>query len=263
MIPIVSAASVLSDISNKESQQSEQNQNEREIGWYWDGKAEKEEANRKSQPLKQIEQIKKKEDDNEINNQFSAIQQNLKHALRKAYLNPTPENIYQYKIVQDEISARANQFATLWEKMLLLHPDRDYSLDHPTSGVGLQVYHENESREKSKLIAKFAKSSGLFFFYRSTCPYCQRFAPILKNFAERYQITIIPITLDGISLPEFPDSHTDQGQAKQFHVTVEPSLFAVNPYTQKAYPIAYGLVSEDELGNHIVNIMTRYHGVAE
>ncbi len=75
-----------------------------------------------------------------------------------------------------------------------------------------------------------------------------------------YGIKVIPITTDGISLPEFPNSFTNQGQAQKFHVTVEPSLFAVNPYTNKAFPITYGLISLTDLKKRILDIATHFDG---
>jgi len=159
--------------------------------------------------------------------------------------------------IENQLSTRANQFADVREKILLLHPELNYSLLHPTNNMALQVYQEKESDKKERAIFNFAKHQGLFFFYRSTCPYCKRFAPILKNFSDHYHISVIPITTDGISLPEFPYSKQDKGQAKKFNVTVEPSLFAVDPYTQKAYPVSYGLMSETELRDAIYKISIR------
>jgi hypothetical protein len=43
-------------------------------------------------------------------------------------------------------------------------------------------------------------------------------------------------------------------------VTVTPSLFAVNPYTQKAVAVAYGLTSETELRDNIYKLVTQYQG---
>lgn len=224
-----------------------------EIGWFWNGKVDEKKNVKKEKKVGSIDIS-----DDEIDEKFSLVQKKIKMAMRKAYLFPTPENLHQYKILQDQTTEQANQFSNAWQDMLLQHPENNYALTHPTNGVGLQIYHEKEAINKDKIITQFAQTSGLFFFYRSTCTYCQRFAPILKSFSVRFNIAIIPITLDGISLPDFPGSQTDHGQAKQFHVKVEPSLFAVNPYTQKAYPIAYGLVSEAELRDNIYNIMTHY-----
>jgi conjugal transfer pilus assembly protein TraF len=218
-----------------------------EKGWYWF-----------DDPTQKKTSAKEEQKDNDPTEEINADRIKVKQALDKAILNPTSENLYQYKILQDQAVERSNQFATAWQKMLLAHPEVDYSLKHPTNNVALQVYHENESKQKDVVLDQFAQHTGLFFFYRSTCPYCQRFAPILKHFAEAHHIVVIPITLDGIVLPEFPDSKHDSGQAKKFNVTVEPSLYAVDPISQKAFPVAFGLTSETELQNNIYNIMTHY-----
>jgi conjugal transfer pilus assembly protein TraF len=187
----------------------------------------------------------------------NTAKQKISTALNQAIVSPTVENISKYIELQEAMGARAETISEVWQQALLKRPDLNYSLKHPTNNVALQVYHEEESRGKEAAIAIFAKKTGLFFFYKSTCPYCKRFAPILKNFATRYGITVIPVTMDGIPLPEFPDSRSDSGQSKKFQVTVTPSLYAVNPYNQKAYPVAYGLTSETELRENIYKIMSR------
>ena len=113
----------------------------------------------------------------------------------------------------------------------------------------------NEQKaDEDQAIALLAQHSGLFFFYRSTCPYCQRFAPIVKDFSARYGIAVLPITTDGISLSDFPNSQVDAGQAAKFRVDVEPALFTVDPYRQKIIPVGYGLMSEDALRTRILAI---------
>lgn len=221
------------------------------VGWHW-----YDDPNEMA--VQKPKAITKPSDPNVIVN---SAKQRITTALNKMISDPTQENVTQYIALQEQLNNRAEKLATVWQEVLLKNPNLNYSLDHPTNNVALQVYHEEESKEKDTSIKIFGQKTGLFFFYKSTCPYCIRFAPILKNFAERNGLTVIPITLDGISLPEFPDSKRDSGQAAQFHVTVTPSLFAVNPYTQKAFPVAYGLTSETELRDNIYKIMTRYEGV--
>ncbi len=221
------------------------------VGWHWYDDP-KEEAKKPNAP---------------INTQKSATQQvdtirkDIKSALDTAILNPTPENVERYIKLQNQLNQRADHLSTVWQQVLLTHPELDYSLAHPTNQVGIQVYQEEESKKKDAAINLFKQQYGLFFFYKSTCPYCKRFAPVLLSFVGRYGIPLIPITLDGISLPEFPHSKNDTGQAQQFHVSMTPALFAVNPYTQKAFPVAYGLTSETELRDNIYKIMTQYQGV--
>ena len=190
--------------------------------------------------------------------EMSAVRAAVTKALDQAILNPTTENVKNYIAMQNQVSNQSSKFADVWQKALLENPQLNYSLVHPTNSMGSQVDTDLQHAKEEQAIADLAKKSGLFFFYHSTCPYCQKFAPILKNFSTRYGIAVIPITTDGISLPEFPDSKIDSGQAAKFKVTVEPALFAVNPYTHKAYPVSYGLLTEDDLKKRIVDLTTKF-----
>jgi len=218
-------------------------------GWHWydDPKKDQEEP---------INEELKKDPLFEMN----AIREKVDRALNQAVLNPSKETVSYYINLQNQVNNQSEKFEKYWKSALLEHPELDYSLKHPTNNLAKQVEYKEDSLREEALIRELAKKSGLFFFYRSSCPYCVRFAPIVKDFAETYGITVIPITTDGISLPEFPNSYPDHGQAQKFHVTVEPALFAVNPYTQKAFPIAYGLTSATDLKRRIVEIATNFGG---
>lgn len=224
--------------------------NEHAKGWHWydDPKKDQEESDE--------ENVLKKDPVLQMN----AIREKVDRALNQAVLNPSKETVGNYINLQNQVNNQSEKFEKYWKSILLDRPELDYSLKHPTNNLAKQVEYKEDSSREEMLIRELAKKSGLFFFYRSSCPYCVRFAPIVKDFAETYGITVIPITTDGISLPEFPNSYPDHGQAEKFHVTVEPALFAVNPYTQKAFPIAYGLTSEADLKRRIVEIATRFGG---
>ncbi len=192
--------------------------------------------------------------------QMSAVRTAVDKALNAAILNPTKETIGHYINLQNQVSNNASKFERAWKAALLEQPHLDFSLEHPTNNIAKQVENRETHSKENQAVSQLAKNYGLFFFYRSSCPYCQRFAPIVKDFAQTYGITVVPITTDGISLPEFPNSYQDKGQAEKFHITVEPALFAVNPYTQKAFPVAYGLISESDLKTKIFDIATRFGG---
>lgn len=210
------------------------------IGWHWYNEIQ-EQKERKEQapdPVAQMNDIKK----------------TVTYALDKAILNPTEENVRDYIKLQNAVSDRSSLFSQVWQKVLWKYPELNYALIHPVNSVGRQVDLELKHQAEDVAIKKLAQTSGLFFFYRSTCPYCQRFAPIVKSFANKHDLAIIPITTDGRALPEFPNSKNDRGQAERFQVTYEPALFAVNPSTHQAYPISYGLVSEQELRERILDL---------
>jgi conjugal transfer pilus assembly protein TraF len=191
---------------------------------------------------------------------MDAVKEAIKQSLDQALLNPTPENVRQYMSLQNQWTSQAAKFSRVWQYVLLEHPELDYSLKFPTNQAARDIYIDSQKSKEDAAIHQLATHSGLFYFYRSTCPYCQRFSPILKAFSERYKITVIPITTDGIALPEFPNTRVDNGQARRFNVTEEPALFTVDPYTHKATPVSYGLLSEDELRTRILDVATHFDG---
>jgi conjugal transfer pilus assembly protein TraF len=211
-----------------------------ERGWHWYEKM----------PEKGMEN----DDENNPVSQMDTIRATVKQALDKAILEPTPENVKNYIALQNDVADRSATFSKKWQEVLLENPKLDYSLVHPTNSVARQIEVDQQNQKENDAIKRLAQESGLFFFYKSTCPYCRSFAPILKRFASTHGIAVIPITTDGISLPEFPDSYSDQGQAATFEVKVEPSLFIVNTYTKKAIPVGYGLMSETDLRKRILDI---------
>ena len=228
-------------------------------GWFWYhdrdvAKVEKEKKAKKKQAQLNQKQLFDPNHLEDPNKQMEEIRKAVKTARNRAVIAPTDENVHQYIQMQNQVAQQAQTFQKVWGEVLLNHPEDNYSIKHPTNAVGVSVSQDIQYAHDDRVIQHFAQTTGLFFFYRSTCPYCQRFAPILRRFVDEYHIPVVAITTDGISLPEFPNSVADQGQSRKFNVTVEPAVFAVNPKTHKAYPVAWGLVSEETLKSNIVNV---------
>ena len=227
--------------------------NQHAIGWHWynEPKEKKEQKNHKKDSQKITEEIEK-----DPIEEMQAIKTAIDRSLKKAILHPTTKNVRDYIELQNQMSDQAERFSKVWQLVLLEHPEFNYSIKHPTNNLASQIHNDIHHKEEEEAIKNFAKKSGLFFFYKSACPYCQKFAPTVKDFIEQYGISIIPISFDGDFLPEFPDSQLDKGQAAKFNVTVTPALFAVNPKTKKIIPIANGFVSQKDLRQRILDIAT-------
>ncbi|HAU0262605.1 TPA: type-F conjugative transfer system pilin assembly thiol-disulfide isomerase TrbB [Legionella pneumophila] len=99
-----------------------------------------------------------------------------------------------------------------------------------------------------------AKQQGFFFFYSSSCPHCQRFAPTLKRVSQQYGFSVVAISMDGGFLSSFPDAVMDEGQARVFQINVFPSLFLINPNGQVARLVTEGNIDESELINRLLKI---------
>jgi len=95
---------------------------------------------------------------------------------------------------------------------------------------------------------------GIWYFYMSTCPYCQKQEPALAMFDERYGIEVTPVSLDGGPPPgrEFEEYVPNRGQAARLGVQVTPTLYLVHPATQQTTLLATGLSQPRELAVRII-----------
>lgn len=226
---------------------------EHERGWYWyeiiPEEAEVEagkdsngqSVNRTSSPLDQLKQL----------------QQTLETAKAKAVLTPTETNVRDYISLQNTVAKQSAQFAATWQQVLWKNPELDYSLIKPTGLLAKQAYLDSKKVSFQHSVSSFAKSHGLWFFFRSDCGYCHRFAPILKRISDKYGFAVMAISLDGGVLPEFPNAAVNAGQAERLGVQGVPALFAVNPKNEEIMPITHGLVSEGELIERIWALTTQ------
>lgn len=105
-----------------------------------------------------------------------------------------------------------------------------------------------------EVLKHLSQKQGFFFFFSSSCPHCQRFSPVLQQVAQRFGFHVVAISMDGGYLPEFPDAVLDEEQSKIFKVTVYPSLFLVNPKTQKAHLVTEGAIGAEELAQRLIKI---------
>lgn len=217
----------------------------RERGWFWYEVEEtpEEEIKTKAQPERiTLDNALEKRD--EIRRQVEAAQ-------TLAVLEPTQENILNYIQLQNEISERSAYFTKQWQRAVWQNPQLDYSIKNPTTHYARHTYYDELNQKAENILQAFGKKQGLFFFFRSDCPYCHRFAPVLKAFSEKYNITIVPISLDGGVLQEFPQAKRDNGAAQRLNVTTVPAVFSVNPSTQAIAPIGFGVLSAQELAQRI------------
>ena len=183
----------------------------------------------------------------------------VEDSLNLAILSPTPENLRNYAAQYFEVIRKGQRFTDAYKVMALNYPQYDYSLKFPTNHVAQSIHIAEELKIRQNKIHQFSKLHGFFFFLASRCPYCHAFSPIVKQFTEKYNISVVPITLDGGVLPEFPHAVPDNGSAKALKVYSLPSLYAVNPGTQQIIPIANGALSLSELEENILKILEVQH----
>lgn len=177
----------------------------------------------------------------------------LEEKLAEALVNPTEENLVIYMAEQKKRLQASSAFARSWERVLLQHPDLDpTATSYPVNHYGIQLQREIDRENNRQFITGLSQTNGLFFFYEGKSLISQGVSGIIKQFSERYNWEVTTISVDGTFLDGFSTSRADNGISKELGISVFPALFVFNPEEKKATPIAYGVVSMDQIEERIL-----------
>lgn len=183
--------------------------------------------------------------------QLTAFKEDVERLKATAVMNPTTENVQAYMLIQKQLMDRSSQFAQKWMEVVYTTPNLDYTVKHPTSQAARHVYLDQQKVKMNVQVKALSKSHGLFFFFSNSCAYCKNFAPIVKAFADKYGWEVMAISIDGSTLPEFPNAVMDNGTAKALGVEFVPTLLAVNPTREEIIPLSNGMSSQDQILDRI------------
>jgi len=221
-----------------------------ERGWYWyeDPEDKKKDEIRKEDKAKsEVVFIEPKT--------MKEAQEQLIVLKERAIMDQTDSSIIAYIRMQDWVHVKSETFAKKWKEVLYENPGLDYSLDNPTNSRAVLLKRDVKAKEINKKLLEISDKYGLFFVFRSDCPFCHKMSPILKSFAKRHNFSVFPISQDGVGLPEYPNPRRDNGLSKEMNITRVPALFLVNPRKRDIIPVSFGLLSETELSTRLVMIM--------
>ncbi len=228
---------------------------DRERGWYW-----------YEDPMEETEEEQENETPNTSSSNLTATEiiekqrKSFNEALSAAVVNPTPENIKNYLAITQLINAQAERFSEGFKRAIWVSPQYDYTLNgRPTTNQAIAAYSQAKVKVANQSLEKIASEKGLLYFFRSDCPYCAKFSPVLKQFGERYGFTIIPVSLDGRGTKEFPYPKQSVSMANQLNVKVVPATFLVDPDNNTVSTIGYGFSDWSTLSAKVLNANQQMH----
>lgn len=192
--------------------------------------------------------------------ELQAFQKKLEEAQALAIMSPTEENVMAYLYLQKRAMDLSQQFSETWQRVVWTTPALDHTLVRPTSPKAVQTYYDERNRERTDELKQLAKTHGLFYFFRESCPYCKQFSPLLSSFAKRHDFHVTAITLDGGPSPGFPHPRQDNGAAQRLGVQTVPALYLVEPKSRSVIPVSFGLIGPNELEERILTLLK--HGDA-
>lgn len=127
----------------------------------------------------------------------------------------------------------------------------------------LLAQKEQNTQVKHQVSAKLKDLQENYYFifiYRSTCPHCHKFAPVLKDFTDTFQVATQAYSLDGESLSGFKAAPLSPELFQTFYASsgykpVVPALFLVQKHTQQAYAVLFGEAAPYELARRVDELM--------
>jgi conjugal transfer pilus assembly protein TraF len=183
---------------------------------------------------------------------YEQFKANMEEARIVAMFNPTQANVERYLQYRTALVKIADQLSEVGQRLVWANPAYDFTQERPINAIGLDVYKEEQARLKRDTLARLARTHVLYFFFRSDCPHCHAFAPMLSGFSRATGIKIFPVSMDGPGLPDFPRPYQDRGQAEAMGVSKVPALFLANPATRQITPVTFQSLTEMELIDRLV-----------
>ena len=180
--------------------------------------------------------------------EFEAMQKRLDELKRVAVMNPSDANLLAYMRYQRMVMNKSEVFAQSWQRLVWTTPELDYGLTgRPINAMAIGVFDEQHRERQAQVVRGLAATHGLLFIFRSDCPYCHRFAPILKRFEQEFGMLVFPVSLDGKGLPEYPKPQPDNGIAARLSASSVPALYLTAPSRREIRPVGFGVMAFNDL----------------
>lgn len=120
--------------------------------------------------------------------------------------------------------------------------------------LGLQAEAKQELR-------RLQEDYYFILIYKSNCPHCHNFAPILADFSKHFKVEVKSFSIDGGKLSPFQGEALPPELFRTFFLSsgfkpIVPALFLVNSKINQAYPVLFGEAQAYQLANRVHELMS-------
>jgi len=221
---------------------------EKERGWFWH-ETDPEPEEEKPKEKKEVVVVPPKEEKSEkVPLDVEWLRKNVELLMVEAIENPTYENKAAFAYAQRLMTDMSSRFSRGMTEFVQMERQLDESARRPTSTLSLNVFKKETADQLAATIKSLSAKSHLWFFYSSDCPYCAQQLPIMKEFARRYDLNILAISVDTGILPGTEKMETvfdqDLKVFNQFNLKYTPSIVLAKSAFQRGEKKAFTIVGE-------------------
>ena len=139
------------------------------------------------------------------------------------------------------------------------------ALDQLNQQLAVKAQVQTKAAPTSPLLKELSASYYFAFIYRSSCPHCHQFAPVLHDFAQTFHVGIDAYSIDGGKLDGIQGKPLTPDLFQTFYVSggykpMVPALFLVNRDTLQAYAVLFGEASPYQLARRINELLQHIQG---
>lgn len=125
-----------------------------------------------------------------------------------------------------------------------------------------QQYAQTEPSFKSRQKDEFLADYDLIFIFRSTCPHCHKFSPVLKDFSDSFGMNVRAYSFDGPGIKEFESKPLTKELLQDLFLdagikTVVPALYLAHKKTSETYPLLFGEATPAQLAIRISSVVQK------
>lgn len=231
-------------------------------GWFWHESKEKEKPE-KNEPQTKIEVTNSKTpEQDDLSSEDTTtldvawLRENLPKLQETAINNPTQENLAAAAYAQRLMLDLGSRFSSKMIEFIESEQYLDESSRRPNSALALSTFSIETQDALTEIMKKVQQKSHVWFFFSSSCQYCLRQIPVLRELKNRYGTNILAISMDGGLLPGLESfelvSDVAGTVARRFGVTVTPSMYLVDNEGKEFASLTTGLHTLPEIEERIM-----------
>ena len=182
----------------------------------------------------------------------------VKKRLETAVMDPSEEHLTAYLEANTFLLQKSMDFAQSWQQTQWGHPAYDFTVTHPNANFAQIALKEDKNREQKLQLADIREDWALVFIVQAGCRFCDMMAPIAKLLEEETGLTHLALHISPNKPMAWPQALPENGTLRRLiqmtgsTLTQTPAVFMVRSDSQKAYLIATGALSVEELTHRVL-----------
>ena len=189
----------------------------------------------------------------EYEQNIRSLQERHEKAHSQALDNPTVDNILNELRLEKEMMNKSQTYGERRVAIAMLDSQFTNMKEH-SNILHKKVQEDVEARDVAEKLSALSAEWGLILQVSTDCPHCHAFAPIVLEFAQKYNFELLAENKGGHDFIGI-EGVDDNGEMLVFNPTREtPMLYLVKSDGKVVLPISRGINSEDQIIINIQNI---------